>query len=205
MATLYEAACGTDVSVLAGLIGDVRIANEDGWLPLHFAAAFSPSVEVVQFLIDAYPDALKARDMFGNCPIHEAAGRNPSVDVFQTLLALYPEGMQPSPVTGRRPLHETSVRRNVPLLRAVYQADITALDEEDDEGHAPYELVSWLPTGTAAAAVREEESHRFFDSLFARRRWGLLKASTKLLALHKRGVIRANHPEAKFLRGEFDE
>ena len=39
----------------------------------------------------------------------------------------------------------------------------------------------------------------------ARQRWGLLKASTKLLALHKRGVIRANHPEAKFLRGEFEE
>lgn len=39
----------------------------------------------------------------------------------------------------------------------------------------------------------------------ARQRWGLLKASTKLLSLHKRGVIRANHPEAKFLRGEFEE
>ena len=38
----------------------------------------------------------------------------------------------------------------------------------------------------------------------ARARWSLIKCAVKLLSLHKRAVITANHPIRKQLRGEFD-
>ena len=44
----------------------------------------------------------------------------------------------------------------------------------------------------------------FFAYKDVRRAWTLLRASVKLLALHKRAAISANHPHRKRKRGEFD-
>ena len=35
---------------------------QDGWLPLHLAAAFKASDAVVTMLLTAYPDAAKEKD-----------------------------------------------------------------------------------------------------------------------------------------------
>ncbi len=35
-------------------------------------------------------------------------------------------------------------------------------------------------------------------------RWGVIRACVKLLCIHQRAVIRANHPARKRARGEFE-
>ena len=42
--------------------GTVPIATQNGWLPLHVAVACGASVEAVQAVLAAYPDATKEKN-----------------------------------------------------------------------------------------------------------------------------------------------
>jgi hypothetical protein len=56
-----------------------------GWLPLHYAASFYASMEVMQILVSAYPQGRIVADNGGRTPLHNAiAGRSArNIDVEQ--------------------------------------------------------------------------------------------------------------------------
>jgi ankyrin repeat protein len=47
--------------------------DADVWLPLHVAAVFVAPLQVVQFILDRYPQALSKADDCGLLPLHVAA------------------------------------------------------------------------------------------------------------------------------------
>jgi hypothetical protein len=77
--------------------------TNNGRLPLHVAARFSPSVAVVQALLAANPEAAKATDNAGSMPLHLAAWGSSSVAVVQVLLAAYPEAAKNKNDKGETP------------------------------------------------------------------------------------------------------
>jgi ankyrin repeat protein len=60
-----------------------RANNALGKTPLHRAAKYSSSEAVVQALLAAYPEAVKATDKLGRMPLHVAARYSSSVSVVQ--------------------------------------------------------------------------------------------------------------------------
>ena len=54
---------------------DIESEVEDGSTPLHYAAKFKASQEMVALLLDRGAD-IKARDDSGGTPLHYAAGFN---------------------------------------------------------------------------------------------------------------------------------
>lgn len=143
--------------------------------------------------------------MLGYSPIYLAAGLNPNPDIFRALLALWPEGMT---AYIHRPLHGAAAWCNIPLLRIVFDADPEAFDVENNDGRTPYDISGvGLPGPDPTCVARREATDQFLETIhqkIARERWTVIRSCMKLLSLHKRGVIRANHPEAKRLRGEFE-
>ena len=64
-----------------------------GGLPLHFAAINKYNADVVNLLLDYYPDSIKVKAFDGSLPLHTAADSNPNTDITELLLDRYPEAL----------------------------------------------------------------------------------------------------------------
>lgn len=118
---------------------DVNARSEDGQTPLHAAARFCTTQEVVTALVEADADP-NARDKKGWTPLHDAAGsRTPGV-----VTALVDAGGNPNARdrNGRTPLHVAACLGNAApaVVRAFLDAgaDPAARDENDK---TPWEQV----------------------------------------------------------------
>ncbi len=79
--------------------------DDFGWLPLHVAIIFSASYEVLELLINEYPDAARVGDdEIGSLPLHYAAERA-SVAVVQLLISVYPDAVETDNCEGNLPVH----------------------------------------------------------------------------------------------------
>ena len=77
-----------------------------GEFPLHLACKRSSSVDVVQFLIDCFPDVLQYRDRGGKFPLdHVLDGYEINKDILQLLLQRYPVLLTFINDQGILPLH----------------------------------------------------------------------------------------------------
>jgi ankyrin repeat protein len=79
--------------------------DNHGLLPLHAAAQCNPSVAVVGFVLDAWPEAVRVKDGQGALPLHLAAMNNPSVEVVEYLVKAWPASLQKKNRRGELPLH----------------------------------------------------------------------------------------------------
>ena len=85
---------------------ELREWNEWGMLPLHEALSSRAPLQVIQALIDAYPEGARAASLGGGrLPLHRAAMHQAPVEVVQALMDAYPEGAQMADSGGRLPLH----------------------------------------------------------------------------------------------------
>ena len=64
---------------------DVNTRNNDGWMPLMAAAAFSTNPEVLKVLIEAGAE-VNAKDTSGGTPLMAAAEKNSNLEVLTVLL-----------------------------------------------------------------------------------------------------------------------
>lgn len=69
----------------------LQFQDADGNVPLHLAALYNPSPEVVKALIRAHPQALANRNRGGNVPLHLAVQFSKSADVVRVLYQAYPD------------------------------------------------------------------------------------------------------------------
>ena len=81
----------------------VRHANNNGYLPIHFAA-WRKSPEFCQLLIEAYPGSEQIPNAKGRLPLHLACRYN-TVDTVEYLYAHYPEAIDHATTTGYYPIH----------------------------------------------------------------------------------------------------
>ena len=78
------------------LIESASRKDENGMLLLHRQAAYSKglSIEGVNILFDAHPEAIRIQDNFGLLPLHYAClNEVSSVDIIMSLVKLYPESI----------------------------------------------------------------------------------------------------------------
>jgi ankyrin repeat protein len=78
-----------------------------GALPLHLACNYrSGSIDIVQYLVDIFPDAVQCRDNEGQFPLDHALDANdPQVEVVELLVQQYPVVLSFLDDQGRLPLH----------------------------------------------------------------------------------------------------
>eukprot|EP00887_Chlorella_sp_A99_P004094 scaffold23.g4094.t1 len=104
---LYEAACHGNTDTIQHLLAAdpaaASVANEEGWLALHFAAARGHAT-ALQLLLAAAPAVTGAGDQYGKLPLHWAAKEGQTAAI-QLLLAAAPEVATAADQNGRCPLH----------------------------------------------------------------------------------------------------
>lgn len=75
------------------------------FLPLHSACARKPPLSFVIDLIDAFPEAARAKDDSGMYPLHYACGNRASKAVIEHLVDCFPRAVQQADPQGMLPLH----------------------------------------------------------------------------------------------------
>lgn len=85
--------------------GCCEIANHEGYLPLHHAAAVSSDIEVVRIILDAFPKAVEKTTSNLDLPIHIAVKYGADADLIQEFFDRYPEGFAQANSDGDLPIH----------------------------------------------------------------------------------------------------
>jgi hypothetical protein len=84
-----------------------------GTTPLHLACRLvrlpeEQQLDIVQFMVETYPQAVQSRDSFGNVPLHEACDCDVGIlpiEIILVLIAQYPESVRLRNSDGNLPLH----------------------------------------------------------------------------------------------------
>jgi len=96
---------------------DVERPGIGGHLPLHFACAFGASMDVVEILIEAFPESLATPDSNDKMlPLHVACRDGTSTEVLDLLMVAYPEATLVQDKHGMTPL-DYAVNLKDPLPR----------------------------------------------------------------------------------------
>ena len=83
-------------------------ADSFGWLPLHYACANGAELEVIQMLVEAYPDSRVVTDKRGRTPLHFALGNvehPPTVELVKVLAGKRRESVRWPDENQMLPLH----------------------------------------------------------------------------------------------------
>jgi ankyrin repeat protein len=79
-----------------------------GALVIHHACIFLQSLDIIQHLVQVFPESLMTpRDISGKLPLH-CAFSNPgtSLELVEYLAEMCPESLTKSDINGRLPIHE---------------------------------------------------------------------------------------------------
>ena len=87
----------------------------DGSLPLHVAARYSNSVDLIRELVNLYPDALKLKNKSLEIPLHVLGSNgNPAVpEIVNVFVQAAPETVKEENNEGSFPLHVFASSRNI--------------------------------------------------------------------------------------------
>jgi len=98
----------TSLDLLHLLIDDdatsLRIVDDYGFIPLHYAVFFNQSTDFCKELTGLYPQSVWAESSDGDLPIHFAAGGG-RVDIVRHLLKVCPESVHVTNNKGYLPIH----------------------------------------------------------------------------------------------------
>ena len=103
---------------------EAQYRDSDGLLPLHWACSGGPPVEVVERLLDVYPEASCVIAGDGSTALHFAAHYGASSAVVEALLKVHPQAITVQDKYGRSPLyHAVDKTSSVHVLCALIRAD----------------------------------------------------------------------------------
>jgi len=142
--------------------------------PLHLALSKKPPVHLVQSLIEAYPDAVKApEDKWGRLPLHVACIFTASAQILQLLLSAHKEGLHtPDQAEGRLPVHYACLHSSPFEIAVLVDAEPRALVYQDFHQKTPLDLAqeSSNPHREAIVERLEGKTHLISEKLRLRRR-----------------------------------
>ena len=122
--------------------------DEYRWLPLHLACSYNTNLSTIQVLYDAYPEAILARDRFGDTPLDLARSEvnQPAIDFVQTQLVYARQAQDMTVMTtvdenGWLSLH-CALKDNASLgsIKLLVRGNQTALQVADQNGVTRYIL-----------------------------------------------------------------
>ena len=88
-----------------------------GYLPLHYSCYYGASVEVIERLIESYPEAIRCTDSKTNSlPLHLACKTEASPEVIKRLIQEYPEALIVRDATGKTPEDYTDIEGEAALI-----------------------------------------------------------------------------------------
>ncbi len=73
--------------------------------PLHFACNLPNDIQIIQYLVEKYPEALKLKDAYGNLPFHSACCDDAPLEVVRYLHEKYPEAIKIVGLDDDLPVH----------------------------------------------------------------------------------------------------
>lgn len=123
----------------------VKVANNNGDLPIHSAACSTDTPEFCKLLINTFPESLSQRNQIGNLPIHIACtDRKPSV--VNHMVKTLPECVNiPSEERGFRmdwlPLHIASYSGRAEIVQCLLSHNCEGLSQATSTGCLPLHLV----------------------------------------------------------------
>jgi len=79
-------------------------AESTGCLPLHYACEYGCADEIIQFLIESWPQSVKVANGSGSLPLHLACHYRVSLTVVQWLVHAAPDTIRLQDHQGRVPL-----------------------------------------------------------------------------------------------------
>ena len=120
---------------------EARRMNDRGNLPLHSAASFRAPVEVIEGLLEAYPEAASMTNNYGNLALHFTAWKKGPLDCMKLLLQVFPEGAAQKNNHGNLPLHYAA-HYNAPIevVEALYHAYPEAARQKNNDSNTPLDL-----------------------------------------------------------------
>jgi hypothetical protein len=103
-------------------------------------AAEACSIKTVELILEAFPDALYARDAGGRNLFHRATSRaDGDAGIVQYLSKNYPDTVKVVDEKGLTPLHfAVYYGKDLKFLRAVYEADPSAIEVREILYHLPF-------------------------------------------------------------------
>jgi len=118
-----------------------RRKNDRGNLPLHSAASFRAPIEVIEGLLEAYPEAASMTNNYGNLALHFTAWKKGPLDCMKLLLQVFPEGAAQKNNHGNLPLHYAA-HYNAPIevVEALYHAYPDAARQKNNDSNTPLDL-----------------------------------------------------------------
>ena len=118
-----------------------RRKNDRGNLPLHSAASFRAPVEVIEGLLEAYPEAASMTNNYGNLALHFTAWKKGPLDCMKLLLQVFPEGAAQKNNHGNLPLHYAA-HYNAPIevVESLYHAYPEAARQKNNDSNTPLDL-----------------------------------------------------------------
>mmetsp|Transcript_3596 Transcript_3596/g.8210 ORF Transcript_3596/g.8210 Transcript_3596/m.8210 type:complete len:844 (+) Transcript_3596:184-2715(+) len=136
----------------AELVGDLidaapevaSFADTHGWLPLHHACANGASTDVLEILINAYPESKLIQDNQNRTPLHFYATRNtdnPEIMTRNVRLLCDSGAAELSDRGGMLPMHYAcAYGSNAEVLKVLADAFPESLTTKDNKGKTPMHL-----------------------------------------------------------------
>jgi len=120
---------------------EARRKNDRGNLPLHSAASFRAPVEVIEGLLESYPEAASVTNNYGNLPLHFTAWKKGPLDCMKLLLQVFPEGAAQRNNHGNLPLHYAAhYNAPVEVVESLYHAYPDAARQKNNDSNTPLDL-----------------------------------------------------------------
>jgi len=122
----------------------VTWVDVNGWLPIHYACGYGVSTEVLQILIEAFPESTRVQDTQNRTPLHFYVTRNvdnPTVMVTNvTLLAENGAATMPE-ARGMLPMHYAcAYGSHHSVLKALQDAYPDSITARENKGRTPMHL-----------------------------------------------------------------
>jgi hypothetical protein len=120
--------------------------SNSGFLPLHYAMERRPPVQVVEALIDAWPEAVTTRTMPGGClPLHIASTWYAPVSSISALLAADRAACKVQDELGNVALHSACFSGTAtPVVEALLRAYPKAVLARNNQGSLPMDICKRL-------------------------------------------------------------
>ena len=129
----------SDVTALLEAGADLKARDENGWTPLHVAAASSENPGIVTALLEAGAD-LKARDENGWTPLHVAAASSENPGIVTALLEAGAD-LKARDQFGQTPLHMAAASSENPSIVAALLEAGSDPKARDQGGKTPGDMI----------------------------------------------------------------
>lgn len=117
----------------------VRVRDQEGFLPLHWACYHGASVDILKLLLGSWPESVREAISQNRLPLHLACRQNASLGSIQFLVEKYPQALEANTNQGMLPLHYAC--RDAATLDVVKflldQAPMTVSEQTTNNGFLP--------------------------------------------------------------------